>query len=168
MQLLVFISRRSMSIEATQNDEEREWRAHIAAIAEETVSKSRKSIFRRRTKAKVSDLILLFNHSQVMAWSYITQVIPPHGAMSDTELLEDLTSGRAGHLSPRVSMSATEDEPSSGPNTPKRKFSKFNIGRWIMGSALSAMHSSNILHLLCFKIRDSMAFSINHEALCCG
>jgi hypothetical protein len=56
------------------------------------------------------------------------QVIPPPGPLSDTELLEDLAA-RAGHLSPRVSMSATEDDPSSGPNTPKRKFSKFNIGR---------------------------------------
>lgn len=56
----------------------------------------------------------------------IQGILPGVGAVSDSELLEDL---RSSALSPRVSMSAAEDDPPSGPSTPKRKFSKFNIGK---------------------------------------
>ena len=50
------------------------------------------------------------------------------GGASDSELLEEsVGSIGGGRLSPRVSMSATEDD--SAPSTPKRKFSKLNIGK---------------------------------------
>ncbi len=52
---------------------------------------------------------------------------PPHGGVSDSEILEEPKDGKLS-VSPRVSMSATEDDPPSGSSTPKRKFSKFNIG----------------------------------------
>ena len=57
------------------------------------------------------------------------QNLVPQSAASDSEMLdsEGMGVGR-GRLSPRVSVSATEDESTSGPSTPKRKFSKFNIG----------------------------------------
>ncbi len=57
-----------------------------------------------------------------------------HGGASDSEVLDAPCGGGEGgsgklSVSPRVSMSATEDEnPPSGSSTPKRKFSKFNIG----------------------------------------
>lgn len=53
------------------------------------------------------------------------QILPPYGGASDSEILEE----PIGKLSPRVSMSEREDEPPSGSSTPKRKFSKFNIGK---------------------------------------
>ena len=46
-------------------------------------------------------------------------------AASDSELQDELFNKR----SPRASLSANEDEPMSGSNTPKRKFSKFHIGK---------------------------------------
>ena len=52
-------------------------------------------------------------------------MLPPYGGASDSEIIEE---GGTGKLSPRVSMSAAEDDPPSGSSTPKRKFSKFNIG----------------------------------------
>ena len=56
---------------------------------------------------------------------------PPHGGASDSEILDvESTPGGKLSVSPRVSMSATEDDPPSGSSTPKRKFSKFNIGKY--------------------------------------
>ena len=54
---------------------------------------------------------------------------PPHGGASDSEILDVETPSGKLSVSPRVSMSATEDDPPSGSSTPKRKFSKFNIGK---------------------------------------
>jgi hypothetical protein len=47
---------------------------------------------------------------------------------SDSEMNDDNYGRHHIKLSPRMSMSAAEDDPPSGPSTPKRKFSKFNIG----------------------------------------
>ena len=60
-----------------------------------------------------------------MSTLFFQHIVPPYGGASDSEIIEELGTGK---LSPRVSMSATEDDPPSGSNTPKRKFSKFNIG----------------------------------------
>ncbi|KAL8568215.1 hypothetical protein ACOMHN_027738 [Nucella lapillus] len=49
-------------------------------------------------------------------------------AASDSEILEDSGPGSQGKLSPRTSISAAEDDPPSGSNTPRRRFSKFNLG----------------------------------------
>ena len=46
-------------------------------------------------------------------------------AASDSELQDELFNKR----SPRASLSANEDEIPSGTNTPRRKFSKFHIGK---------------------------------------
>ncbi|XP_076436361.1 protein unc-80 homolog isoform X3 [Babylonia areolata] len=68
--------------------------------------KTRRSIFRKRlTKS------LMFQY-----------------AASDSEILEDSGPGSQGKLSPRTSISAAEDDPPSGTNTPRRRFSKFNLG----------------------------------------
>lgn len=49
------------------------------------------------------------------------------GAASDSETLDEQ---RTGKLSPRVSVSGEGEEPSSGPTTPKRKFSKFALSQF--------------------------------------
>lgn len=53
-------------------------------------------------------------------------VLSHYGGASDSELLEEMSIDK---LTPRVSTSAAEDDPPSGSSTPKRKFSKFNIGQ---------------------------------------
>lgn len=49
-------------------------------------------------------------------------------AASDSEVPDDSGPGSHGKLSPRTSISAAEDDPPSGTTTPRRRFSKFNIG----------------------------------------
>ena len=72
---------------------------------------------------KYDSWIIMFLSQQV--------VPPPHGGASDSEVLDVETPGGKLSVSPRVSMSATEDDPPSGSSTPKRKFSKFNIGKFL-------------------------------------
>lgn len=73
-------------------------------------------------------VFILFEHclSYVLCLSY--QSLMFQYAASDSEILDDSGTGSHGKLSPRTSISAAEDDPPSGTNTPRRRFSKFNIG----------------------------------------
>ncbi|ESO92838.1 hypothetical protein LOTGIDRAFT_232936 [Lottia gigantea] len=73
-----------------------------------TPVKSRKSFFRRKLRKS-----LMFQY-----------------AASDSELLDE---GTHGKRSPRTSISAAEDDSPSGFSTPRRRFSKFQIG-WRRGT----------------------------------
>ncbi|XP_074657337.1 protein unc-80 homolog [Tubulanus polymorphus] len=87
-----------------------------------SAARSRRSLFKRRTQKKQSSS------------SY-------NMAASDTETLDDPAHAKHLKLSPcRMSMSATEDDPPSNPSTPKRKFSKFNIGNKLFASAPSLIN----------------------------
>ena len=72
--------------------------------------------------------------------------LPSYGGASDSEVLED-TSLNIEKLAPRVSMSANEEDPPSGSGTPKRKFSKFNIGKWCPPPPCSACVIFSLFHI---------------------
>ncbi|CAD5116523.1 DgyrCDS5405 [Dimorphilus gyrociliatus] len=74
---------------------------------DESGSGSRRSLFRKKTRKQA--------------------LTNAQGAASDSETLDEQ---RTGKLSPRVSVSGEGEEPSSGPTTPKRKFSKFALSAW--------------------------------------
>ena len=77
-------------------------------------------------------------HLEYYYFLYFKQMLPPpHGGVSDSEVLDVETHGGKLSVSPRVSMSATEDDLPSESSTPKRKFSKFNIGKFLKGSEIS-------------------------------
>jgi hypothetical protein len=60
--------------------------------------------------------------------NYSLQTLMFQYAASDSEILDDSSANSQGKLSPRTSISAAEDDPPSGTNTPRRRFSKFNLG----------------------------------------
>ncbi|KAK7491630.1 hypothetical protein BaRGS_00017083 [Batillaria attramentaria] len=100
--------RRTASVTSESGDEKEPQRSPGLPNQEEppATGKTRRSIFRKRlTKS------LMFQY-----------------AASDSEILDDSGPGSQGKLSPRTSISAAEDDPPSGTNTPRRRFSKFNIG----------------------------------------
>ena len=64
-------------------------------------------------------------------------------AASDSELPEEIFNKR----SPRASLSANEDENPSGTATPRRKFSKFHIGKGRKPFSLVARNSYQLSSL---------------------
>ena len=57
-------------------------------------------------------------------------MLPHYGAASDSEMLEEPGHAAAKVSTAPVSLSAAEDDPSSSaPGTPKKKFSKFSLGK---------------------------------------
>ncbi|XP_064639472.1 protein unc-80 homolog [Lineus longissimus] len=103
---------RTMSMTSESGDEREPGKSTSTGNVDEvgnTQGKSRRSIFKRRTKKNTSSSNIL-------------------SAASDSEMNDNEFGRHHIKLSPRMSMSAAEDDPPSGPSTPKRKFSKFNIG----------------------------------------
>ncbi|XP_071097692.1 protein unc-80 homolog [Haliotis cracherodii] len=109
--------RRTTSITSESGDEKDPQKSPNFVNSEDghqTSGKSRRSIFRKKVKKVANSLMFQY-------------------AASDSEIIEDMGHGK---LSPRTSISATDDEPPSGTSTPRRRFSKFNIG-WKRGGAKS-------------------------------
>lgn len=67
-----------------------------------------------------------------LSCSSLSQSLMFQYAASDSEILDDSAVGSQGKLSPRTSISAAEDDPPSGTNTPRRRFSKFNLGQFTL------------------------------------
>ncbi|KAK6194683.1 hypothetical protein SNE40_000272 [Patella caerulea] len=96
---------RTTSVTSDSGDEKEVTQSPISSIHTNdtnTPVKSRKSFFRRKLRKS-----LMFQY-----------------AASDSELLDESAHGK----SPRTSISAAEEDSPSGYSTPRRRFSKFNIG----------------------------------------
>ncbi|XP_036354476.1 protein unc-80 homolog isoform X2 [Octopus sinensis] len=116
------ISTRHTTSGTSDSGDEKDWhKSSCVSVHEESapVKNSRRSIFRKKVKKPL---------------------VTPYSTASDSEILEDTSFYKQGS---RLSMSASEDDPPSGSNTPKRRFSRFQLDARASGSNDTTDHAEN-------------------------